>query len=119
MSDDGSSKIIKELSTILFQMTDADPILRDAIRQKKLLDRNDLKIPKEKLEKYLSGELEHLDKATILAVLSEVRDILPEKFPITAADGELHISLDEVYYKNENERELDRIYRYKRKKTIV
>ena len=86
--------------------------------RKKLLDRDDLKISKEKLKKYLSGELEHLDKATILAVQSEVRDILPEKFSITAADGDLHLSLDEVHYKNENERELDRIYRYRRKKKL-
>ena len=115
----GKSKITRKVRTILFQMLDADDILRNAIKQKKLLDQNDSALPKGKLEKYLSGELDHLDKETIRTIMPIVYELLPKEFSITASDGDLHFSFEDNFYKNENERELDRIYRLKREHPFV
>ena len=115
----GKSKVMRQLSTILFQSREADNLLRKVIIEKNLLNINDLDIPKEQIKKYLAGENEHLDKKTILTIVPVVRDLLPEKFSITASDGELHFSFEDNFYKNENERELDRIYRLKREHPSV
>ena len=117
--EQGKSKIMRKVGTILFQMLDADDIMRDAINQKKLLDQNDPTLPKEKLAKYLSGELEHLDKKTIRTIIPLVYELLPEEFSITTTEGDLHYSFEEKFYNNENEQELDRIYRLKRERPSV